>query len=167
MKIDNNIIGNCPLCGQHSLHFSSEVDDELQQCISCGYVTSANYKGKKETNELFQKLSPEMKKWAVEANDKIWIPSMVTLPIGLIYPEDNESPKDDTDLQWSFAPMVEIPEEEQKNFPNEQGGFYQKRIDVTQKKVYSTFLEVMVFVNELVREEKTKVSSKIPELKKK
>lgn len=165
MKIDNNIIGNCPLCGQHSLHCSSEVDDELQQCISCGYVTSANYKGTRKDNKLFQQLSPDMQKWAVEANGKIWIPSMVTLPIGLIYPEDNETTKMENDIQWSFAPMITIPEEEREHFPNPAGGVYEKRIDIENKQVWSTFLEAMVFVNDIIKEEKEKTT--LPKLKKK
>ena len=165
MEYDKNIIGNCHLCGQHSLHRSSNVDDELEQCISCGYVTSKNYKGKKEDNELFQKLSDDMKKWAVEANGKIWIPSMVTLPIGLIYPEDNETTKAENDIQWCFAPMIDIPEDERENFPNPQGGFYEKRIDMLNKQVWSTFLEAMVFVNDLIKKEKNEVN--LPTLKKK
>lgn len=157
MKIDSQIIGNCPLCEQHSLHCSSTVDDELQQCISCGYVTSANYKGKMEDNELFQKLNDQMKSWAVEKQNRIWIPSMVTLPIGLIFPEANESTEIENDLQWSFAPMEDIPEDKREDFPNPNGGFYEKKINIESKKVWGTFLEAMLFVNGLIKKEKESV----------
>ena len=84
----NNLIGTCPLCDQNSLHSNSTGGQQLQQCISCGYVTSDAYIGKKHENEKFKQLSPEMQQWAVEKNDRIWIPSMITLPIGMIYPEN-------------------------------------------------------------------------------
>ena len=37
--------------------------------------------------------------------------------------------------------MVEIPEEERENFPNEQGGFYEKKIDTDNSVIYDLFLE--------------------------
>ncbi len=169
-NVENSLIGNCPLCEQHSLHINGEGDNKLQQCISCGYVTSEQYVGKKHENEKFKQLSPEMQQWSVEKNDRIWIPSMVTLPIGMIYPENKpleelseEVVKGDTDndfeLQWSFAPMVDIPKDEQKNFPNEQGGFYQKRIDIETKKIFTTFLEAMIFVNNIVKQQQEQVTT--------
>tara|TARA_Y100000592_G_scaffold82744_1_gene131765 strand:+ start:2286 stop:2810 length:525 start_codon:yes stop_codon:yes gene_type:complete len=165
MKEEQSLISNCPLCGEHSLHCNTRNGSELQQCINCGYVTSDEYIGKKHENEKFKSLTPDMQQWAVEKNDRIWIPSIVTLPIGMIYPDNkplDELPEEvvkgkeseEFELQWSFAPMVDIPEEERKNFPNQQGGFYKQKIDVADKRDFSTFLEAMVFVNNIVKARK-------------
>ena len=56
------------------------------------------------------------------------------------------------ELKWAFAPMVEIPEKDRKNFPNEQGGFYDKKIDTDSAVVYDLFLEGMTKVNEILKE---------------
>ena len=166
--MSQGIIGNCPLCEQHSLHVNSQQGVEVQQCISCGYVTAERYKGTKEDNETFKQLTPEMQGWAVERNGNIWIPSIVTLPNGMIFPEsDGDNSDGEPELIWKFAAMVDIPEEEQKNFPNEQGGFYQKRIDTDNAKQYPTFMECLSYVNNLVKEQESKPKSiKLPKLKK-
>ena len=82
----NNIISNCPLCEEHSLHLIPGSGDEIQlmQCIWCGYVSSPNFIGKKEDNEEYKKLTEDMKNWSKEAIGRIWIPSMFTLPISLL-----------------------------------------------------------------------------------
>jgi hypothetical protein len=44
--------------------------------------------------------------------------------------------------------MVSIPEEEQKNYPDERGGFYKQRYDTDNAKLYDLFLEAMTEMNE-------------------
>ena len=40
----DNIIGNCPLCEEHSLHIIGEEEEaQLMQCIWCGYVSSPKF----------------------------------------------------------------------------------------------------------------------------
>ena len=48
--------------------------------------------------------------------------------------------------------MVEIPEDERKNFPNTTGGFYDKKVDTENSTLYDLFLEGMTKVNELLKE---------------
>ena len=48
--------------------------------------------------------------------------------------------------------MVEIPEEERENFPNEQGGFYDKKIDTDNAVIYNLFLEGMNKISQLLKE---------------
>ena len=55
-------------------------------------------------------------------------------------------------LKWAFAPMVEISEEEKENFPNEQGGFYERKIDTDNAILYDLFIEGMTKVNELLKQ---------------
>ena len=48
--------------------------------------------------------------------------------------------------------MVEISEEEKENFPNEQGGFYERKIDTDNAILYDLFIEGMTKVNELLKQ---------------
>ena len=143
-----DLISNCFLCGEKALHVAGTEEAQVMQCINCGYTTSTKFRGIKETNEEFQKLGEDMKNWAKEENGHIWIPSIITLPIGMLYPINNKS----KELKWAFAPMVEIPEEDRKNFPNEQGGFYERKIDTDNPTVYNLFLEGMTKINELLKQ---------------
>ena len=142
-----DLISNCFLCEEKALHVAGTEESQVMQCINCGYTTTTKFTGTKETNEEFQKFGEDMQKWAVESNGKIWIPSIITLPIGMLYPVNIKK-----ELKWAFAPMVEIPEEERKNFPNEQGGFYDKKIDTNNSIIYDLFLEGISYVNELLKE---------------
>jgi len=142
-----DLISNCFLCGERALHVAGTEEAQVMQCINCGYTTSTKFNGIKETNEEFQKLGEDMKNWAVEKNNKIWIPSIITLPIGMLYPVNIKK-----ELKWAFAPMVEIPEDKRKDFPNEQGGFYDKKIDTDNAVIYNLFLEGMTEINELLKQ---------------
>ena len=141
-----DLISNCFLCGEHSLHVAGTEEAQIMQCINCGYVTSTKYIGTKETNKEFQKLGEDMKNWAKEENGFIWIPSIITLPIGMLYPMNIKK-----EMKWAFAPMVEIPEEERENFPNEQGGFYERKIDTDNANLYDEFCDGMKYLTEVMK----------------
>ena len=144
-----DLISNCFLCGEKSLHVAGKEEAQVMQCINCGYTTSTKFNGTKETNEEFQKLGKDMKTWAVEKNGKIWIPSIITLPIGMLYPLNIKK-----ELKWAFAPMVEIPEEERKKYPNPSvpGKFYDKKVDTDNATIYDIFLEGRSHINELLKQ---------------
>ena len=143
-----DLVSNCFLCGEHSLHVAGTEEAQVMQCINCGYTTSTKFTGTKETNEEFQKLGEDMKNWAIEKNGKIWIPSIITLPIGMLYPTNDEDGK----MKWNFAPMVEITEEERREFPNPNGGYYEKRIDTDNPIIYDKFIEGMTYINDLLKQ---------------
>jgi|TARA_R110000824_G_scaffold174430_5_gene352614 hypothetical protein len=142
-----DIIGNCFLCEEKALHVAGTEEAQVMQCINCGYTTTTKYIGTKETNEEFQKLGEDMKNWAVEKQDRIWIPSVIALPVGMLYPINVKK-----EMKWAFAPMVEIPEDERKDFPNEQGGFYDKKVDTNNAVIYDVFLEGMSYINDLLKQ---------------
>ena len=142
-----DLISNCFLCGEKALHVAGTEDAQVMQCINCGYTTSTKFRGIKADNEEFQKLGEDMKNWAKEENGYIWIPSIITLPIGMLYPVNIKK-----EMKWAFAPMVEIPEEDRKNFPNEQGGFYERKIDTDNPTIYNLFLTGMSHINELLKQ---------------
>ena len=137
-----NIVSNCPLCEEKSLHVIEEDGIGTQQCISCGYATTNKLIGTKEDNEMFKTLSEEMQSWSKEVNGQVWIPSMITLPFGTLYPVNI-----DGEMKWGFAEMVDIPEEEQKNYPDERGGYFKQRYDTDNQKIYDIFLDAMVEMN--------------------
>ena len=155
------IISNCPLCEEYSLHVIEEDNIGTQQCINCGYATTSNFIGTKEDNETFKTLPEEMQSWSKEVGGRIWIPSMITLPFGTLYPVNV-----DGEMKWGYAEMVDIPEEEQKIYPDENGGFYKQRYDTENQKVYDEFLYAMAEMNERARQNSIPESKiKLPKLK--
>ena len=141
-----NIVSNCPLCEEKSLHVVGQDGLETQQCINCGYATTSKFVGKKEDSEAFKNLPEEMKLWAKEENNHIWIPSMITLPFGTIYPF-----KENDKMKWACAHMVDISEEEQKNYPNPQGGYFKQKYDTDNQKVFDVFIDAMAEMNETAK----------------
>ena len=165
----NKLVSNCPLCEERALHVLEDKEKKLdnQQCISCGYVTSHLFKldGEKEGNEKYQSLTEDMKRWSKIANGRIWIPTIMTLPFGMLYPVDVEavSAEDSTSelrvtenvMKWAFAPMVDISEDEQKNYPipEQEGKFYTQKYDTKNKKTFDEFLFALAELNEKVKNE--------------
>ena len=139
-----DIIGTCMLCEQKGLHvFTGVEDSETQQCISCGYVTSDRYKlndgESTEDNKLYGELTPQMREWSVTVKNRIWIPTMITLPIGMIYPMNS----DDDEMVWAFAEMVDISKEERENYPVEgqSDKFYERRYDDSEPDIFENFYD--------------------------
>ena len=150
------IIANCSLCNERSLHVIGEGEIQTQQCINCGYVTAEKFKYNSKEEHLienlkvFKELTEDMKNWSVRANNYIWIPTMMTLPFGMLYPQNNE----DGVMEWVLAKLIEIPKEEQKNYPQEDGdGFYNNRFDTESLLKFDSFLEGMSFLNEQAKKE--------------
>ena len=154
-----DLISNCPLCEERALHVAGTEKSQVMQCINCGYTTTTKFKGIKADNEDFQKLGEDMKNWAKEENGHIWIPSIITLPIGMLYPINEEivdgigevGDSRTSVMKWAFAPMVEISEDERENYPNGNGGFYDKKIDTDNPKVWNKYVEAFSYVNELMK----------------
>ncbi len=141
------IISNCPLCGEHSLHLMKD-SSETQQCISCGYATSSNLKAIDE-EKIVAGLSEEMKKWYKVEMNNLWLPSFITLPVGMVFPLADEDEGGES-MKWGFAPMVEIPEDERENFPIEgkEGEFHRQKYDTDKAKIFDSFLLALNELNE-------------------
>ena len=155
------IISTCPLCEEYSLHVIEEDGIGTQQCINCGYATTNKFIGTKEDNEIYKTLPEEMQSWSVENGGRIWIPSMITLPFGTLYPTNI-----DGEMKWGYAEMVDIPEEERENYPDGNGGYYKQRYDTDNQKIYDIFLEAMAEMNERARQNSIPESKiKLPKLK--
>ena len=132
----SNIISNCPLCGSKSLHVMGAGESQTQQCISCGYATTDRFLGTREDNQIYKTLPEDMQNWSVENNGRIWIPSMITLPFGTIYTINVND-----EMKLAVAEMVDIPEDEQKNYPVEgqDGKFHTMRYSLSEYKLASLY----------------------------
>ena len=153
-----NIISNCPLCEEHSLHILGQEESQMMQCLNCGYTSTSKFIGDKKTNEEYQKLTEDMQNWSTEFNGRIWIPTMMTLPIGMLYPTNIEEVVGDgtrTVMKWSFAEMVDIPEEERTNYPvpGDTEQYYERMYDIDNANIYDEFFEGMVELNNRMKEE--------------
>ena len=91
-----------------------------------------------------------MKSWSKESNDRVWIPTIMTLPLGMLYPTNV-----DNNMKWAFAEMIQIPEEEQKNYPipNQEGKFYSQKYDTDNEKIYDEFLYALAELNDRIKSE--------------
>tara|TARA_R110002020_G_scaffold22803_3_gene76613 strand:+ start:251 stop:766 length:516 start_codon:yes stop_codon:yes gene_type:complete len=166
------IVSNCPLCEEHSLHIIGENELQTQQCINCGYVTAEKYKlgeGGVDKHEEYNKLTDEMKGWIQVHESRIWLPTIMTLPLGMLYPINVDNMVNhQKEMKWAFAEMVDIPEEEQKDYPDGNGGFYSKRFDTDNNKIYDTFLEAISILNKEMKQKQNPIQGgiKLPKLKK-
>jgi hypothetical protein len=95
-----------------------------------------------------------MKKWSKKTDDRLWIPTVMTLPIGMLYPIDITVPNDEEDkvMKWAFASMVEISEDDREEYPDGNGGYYERKIDTDNPTIYDEFIEGMSVVNELMKQ---------------
>ena len=134
-----SVIIKCNLCGKKSLHINKleETDGDVRQCINCGYSTNTNLKGTMEENESFKGFSKFIQKYSKEDSGHIWYPSMINLPIGSLYPIEKEN-----QLKWALVKMVDIPEEEQKNYPDElnPGKFLTKTLDYDNQEIFDEYI---------------------------
>ena len=133
-----SVIINCGLCGEKALHIHKieNADVDSRQCINCGYATNSNLAGTMESNTTYSNFSDFIKKYCKEEDNHIWFPSMINLPIGSLYPFEEEN-----ELKWAVVKMVDIPEEEQKDYPDDlnPGKFLTKKLDYDNQQIYPEY----------------------------
>ena len=149
----NSIISNCPLCEEHSLHASNDIEVGFMQCVNCGYVSSNKFLGTREDNEEYKKLDDLLKSWIKETEGRLWIPVQLTFPFGMLYPA-----LVDDEMKWVFAEMIEIPEEEQKNYPipDQEGKFYTQKYETENPTFYDKFSLALDEVQKKIQSETQK-----------
>ena len=103
-----------------------------------------------------------MKSWVKETDNRFWIPSIMTLPFGMLYPFD-----DSGKMKWSYAKMIDIPEDKRKDYPDENGGFFTRMYDTKNAQTYDEFLYAISEVNEDAKKRQEKPQKiRLPKLKK-
>ena len=111
--------------------FSEPETTEQYLCMTTGYSSTSEHKIGSET--LNQELArvPELVQTLQhydEERDIVWIPTIMNVPgKGMVFPEGNLET-----WGWSFAPIVEIPKDEIKNYPipNKEGEFFDSKLDI-------------------------------------
>jgi Zn ribbon nucleic-acid-binding protein len=160
------IISNCPLCKEHALHVLKHTELNMTQCLYCGYATSDKFAGDKIINTEYKNLTDEMKRWSKESDGRIWVPGVLTLPEGMVYPIETNSV-----MKWGYAEMVDIPKDKQEQYPLSDGsGFYEQKYDIDNVIVYDDFYKCLETLNKKAKEkrmtEMPKEVFKLPKLKK-
>ena len=119
----------CPLCNDKDRCFE-DVQDTFSSfmCFNCGYMSHSNYTEEKiseipHTSQLIRDLA-----FKDDDRDIYWYPSVVNMgKLGIIYPDGLPN-----DWNWKFAKVVQVGEEEQKNYPipGKDEEYYTERLDV-------------------------------------
>ena len=158
------ILTNCSLCKEKELRVMGDKNVRTSQCLSCGFASSDKFKfeGSKEDNDAYNALNDDMKGWAKEDNNRIWIPSLITLPNAVVFPIDV-----DDEMRWGYGEMVVITEDEKENYPNPEGGFYDKKYDTDKAKIFKNFKEALELAKKSLKPPEVKEKKiKLPKLKK-
>ena len=138
----HKLLTYCPLCEEQSLHVINMPDGSMLQCLYCGYASSDKFMGDGADKELLG-VEESIRKFAKQDGDRTWIPGILTLPEGMIHMIEDHLGKP----MWSYAPMKMIPEEEQKNYPDPSGGFYEKRYDTENQIPFENFYDCLEALN--------------------
>jgi len=144
---------DCPKSGGeicYRVQVTNEVSNYMS--LSCGFITNTLMKEGEELYEQSIETVPELYKdlaWTDPETGMVWLPNTINVEdVGMVFPYGTN--KDN--WTWAAVKVVKIPEEERKNFPNEQGGFYEKKVDTDNTILYDLFLEGMSYVNEMLKE---------------
>jgi hypothetical protein len=100
--------------------------------MSNSHYTEDNLDKVENTSQLVNEL-----KFLDEERQIYWYPSVVNMGTkGVIFPEGNTE-----NWVWKYAEVVEVPEEEQKQYPipDKDGEFYTEKLDVENAETYGQY----------------------------
>jgi len=129
---------DCPLCYDKDTCFE-DIQEKFKSymCFNCGFMSSSYYtKDTVKEAEGMVKLVDELKSFD-EERQIWWYPSVLNMgPKGIIFPEGNSG-----NWVWKYAEVVEVPKEEQKQYPipGKDGEFYTEKLDVENAKSYGQY----------------------------
>lgn len=122
---------DCPHCKDTDSCFE-EIQEDFSSfmCFSCGYMSDSRFEHDSlqtiENEKVTPKLVTDLKFHDIERNI-IWYPSVVNMgTLGMIYPEGIPN-----NWSWKYAKVIDIPEEERKNYDN-----YTQRLDIENAKTF-------------------------------
>tara|TARA_Y100000593_G_scaffold95015_1_gene198302 strand:- start:44093 stop:44560 length:468 start_codon:yes stop_codon:yes gene_type:complete len=148
---DFTIKTTCFLCDKESLTVENNPPAELMQCLYCGYSTTHELKNHPKKCKKFKTLDEKIQKWSVYLDKRIWIPSILSLNYGLVYPiEDEEVP---WKMKWAFAPLVDVSEEDREKYTKPDGSYYKQRYDIDNQIIKDYFYQILIEINKVNAEE--------------
>ena len=120
---------DCPICYDRDSCFEDTQEKfKSYMCFNCGFMSSSHYtKENTDNTENTSQLVNDLKFFDDE-RQIYWYPSVVNMgPKGIIFPEG-----DTKEWFWKYAKVVQIPEEEQEQYPvlDKDGEFYKEKLDV-------------------------------------
>ena len=129
---------DCPICYDRDTCFE-DIQEKFKSymCFNCGFMSSSYYK--KDTVEEVEgtvRLVDDLK-FFDEEREIYWYPSVLNMgQKGIIFPEGNVK-----QWTWKYARVVEIPEEEQKQYPvpDKEGEFYKEKLDVENAETFGQY----------------------------
>jgi len=139
----------CNICSHRMLHiYTGDNGFTTRQCSNCGYSSNDKLKGDMKDNEFWNNMSDFIKKYSKEDDGQIWIPALLTLPFGSLYPIEKNNK-----LKWAYAKLVDITEEDDKEkYKKEDGTFYTKKLDTDNPETFDTYAEGMVHIRKSLEE---------------
>ena len=131
-------IVDCPICyDQDSCFEDIQKEFKSYMCFNCGFMSSSFYtKNGEHKIEGSSKLVEELM-YFDEEREIYWYPSVVNMgPKGIIFPEGNIE-----NWVWKYAQVVEVPKEEQKNYPilDKEGEFYTEKLDIDNAETFGQY----------------------------
>lgn len=129
---------DCPICYDKDTCFE-DIQEKFKSymCFNCGFMSNSHYiEENLDKVENTSKLVNELK-FLDEERQIYWYPSVVNMGTkGVIFPEGNIE-----NWVWKYAEVVEVPEEEQKQYPipGKDGEFYTEKLDVENAETYGQY----------------------------
>ena len=117
-----------PFTGEKSVVVEEYNGVETRICMDTGFTTNSQYKIGSTEIEEFESTTAELIKnlrFTDEDLGQYWYPTTVMFTRGIIYPEGGLK-----DWMWVYAPIVELTEEEKKEYPvpGKEGEYYETRV---------------------------------------
>ena len=138
----------CNICAHRMLHVYTDNGFTTRQCTNCGYSSNDKLKGTKEDNEFWNNMSDFIKKYSKEDAGQIWIPTLLTLPFGSLYPIEEKDK-----LRWGYAKLVDVVEgDDKEKYKKEDGSYYTKKLDTDNPETFDTYAEGMVYIRKSLEE---------------
>ena len=129
---------DCPICYDKDTCFE-DIQEKFKSymCFNCGFMSSSYYtEDGLDRIENSSKLITDLK-FFDEEREIYWYPSVVNMgPKGIIYPEGNIE-----HWVWRYAKVVEVPEEEQQDYPilDKDDEFYTEKLDTKNAETYGQY----------------------------
>jgi len=128
----------CPVDGGGNCFHERLDEGDVYMSFDCGFASNSHYKIDSEAIKKVLEGAPALVKdlaFEDDARGIVWIPSVVQIPgKGIVFPDGVSTEK----WGYRFAPEVNIPEEEQKEWPIEgkKNKFYNTKLDMENSTSY-------------------------------
>ena len=96
-----------------------------------------------------------MKKWCKFEDNQIWVPSIVQIPHGMLYPIESEK-----EMTWAFIPAVKVTEEEKEKYKKDDGTYYEARYAEDKQITFTSFKQALFELNTIINALESKSNGK-------